>query len=93
MELLILLQPTVDDRTVVSVLATCHFSDWLDTKYRLSICNTFDGLVVDIRQFEQDLDGVKPTVTGISLNVTQWNQLLNISGAVNSHIGVYKRPE
>jgi hypothetical protein len=71
---------------VTSVLGTCQYTDWLDEQYRLSVCTSFNGLVIDIRQFFHAPDGLRPSISGINLSAHQWNRLLNQSAVVAQYI-------
>jgi hypothetical protein len=77
---------TVENYRVTSVLGTCQYTDWLDEQYRLSVCTSFNGLVIDIRQFFHAPDGLRPSISGINLSVQQWNRLVNQSAVVAQYI-------
>jgi hypothetical protein len=80
--------PTANYR-VTSVFGTCQFTDWLDEQYRLSVCNSFNGFVIDIRQFLHGPEGIRPSVNGITLTLQEWNQLVNQTETLTRHIHQY----
>jgi hypothetical protein len=60
-------------------IGSCVATKAIDSTHRLSLCATYSGYVVDIRQFLKSADNHRqiPTLKGVTLKIEQWQQLIS----------------